>query len=191
MKLCFATNNEHKLAEVRAILNDKFQILSLRNIGCFEELPETTGTIEGNSNQKAQYVFSKYKIDCFADDSGLEVPALNNAPGVDSAIYAGPQRNHDDNIELLLKNLHGYTNRTARFITIISLITSGQCFQFEGILSGRILEEKHGDGGFGYDPVFLPDGFDRTLAQMTMEEKNRISHRAKAVEKLVAFLESY
>ncbi len=190
MKLCFATNNAHKLSEVKSLLDGKFQLVGLQDIGCIEELAETTGTISGNSNQKADYVYAKYKVDCFADDSGLEVAAINNAPGVDSAIYAGPQRSHDDNINLLLKNLHGVENRKARFITVITLILSGKHFQFEGILEGRIENEKHGSGGFGYDPIFVPNGFDKTLAQMTMEEKNRISHRAKAIEKLVAFLES-
>jgi len=189
-KLCFATNNAHKLSEVKSLLDGKFQIVSLQEIGCTEELAETTGTILGNSNQKAEYVYTKYKVDCFADDSGLEVTALNNEPGVDSAIYAGPQRSHNDNINLLLKNLEGIENRTARFITVITLIIKGNHFQFEGILDGRILNEKHGSGGFGYDPVFVPKGFDKTLAQMTMEEKNRISHRAKAIAKLVAFLKS-
>jgi XTP/dITP diphosphohydrolase len=190
MKLCFATYNAHKLAEVKSLLDKKFQVLSLHDIGCMEELAETTGTISGNSNQKAEYVYSKYNVNCFADDSGLEVTALNNEPGVDSAIYAGPQRSHDDNINLLLKNLTGSENRTARFITVITLIISDKHFQFEGVLNGRIIKEKLGSGGFGYDPVFVPDGFDKTLAQMTMEEKNKVSHRAKAVEKLVAFLES-
>lgn len=190
MNLCFATNNGHKLSEVKSILGGKFQIVSLQDIGCVEELAETTGTITGNSAQKAGYVYKNYKVDCFADDSGLEVVALNNAPGVDSAIYAGPQRSHDDNIKLLLKNLEGIKNRTAHFITVITLILSGKQFQFEGILNGRILYERRGSGGFGYDPIFVPDGFDKTLAQMTMDEKNRISHRAKAIEKLVSFLES-
>jgi len=190
MKLCFATNNAHKLSEVKSLLDGKFQIVSLQEIGCIEELAETTGTISGNSTQKAEYVYTKYKVDCFADDSGLEVAMLNDAPGVDSAIYAGPQRSHDDNINLLLKNLNGIENRKARFITIITLIRSGHQFQFEGILDGQILNEKHGSGGFGYDPIFVPNGFDKTLAQMTMEEKNRISHRAKAIAKLVAFLKS-
>src|SRR5437868_11804978 len=190
MKLCFATNNAHKLAEVKSLLEKKFQVLSLQDIGCMEELAETTGTISGNSNQKAEYVYSKYNVNCFADDSGLEVTALNNEPGVDSAIYAGPQRSHDDNINLLLKNLMRSENRTARFITVITIIISDKHLQFEGVLNGRIIKDKRGSGGFGYDPVFVPDGFDKTLAQMTMEEKNKISHRAKAVEKLVAFLES-
>ncbi len=190
MKLCFATNNEHKLSEAKAILRGKYQIVSLEEIGCNEELPETTGTIVGNSHQKAEYIYSKYRTDCFADDSGLEVHALTNAPGVDSAIYAGPQRSHHDNINLLLNNLIGNVNRKAQFITIITLIISGDHYQFDGVLKGKISEEKHGNGGFGYDPVFIPDGYDLTLAQMTMEEKNRISHRAIALTKLVSFLES-
>ena len=189
MRLCFATNNEHKIAEVRSLLDGKFQIVNLPDIGCNEELAETTGTISGNSNQKAEYVYNKYGVDCFADDSGLEVTALNNAPGVDSATYAGRQRNHDDNINLLLENLHGIKNREACFITVITLIISGNRFQFEGKLDGKILTEKRGHGGFGYDPVFVPNGFDKALAQMSMEEKNQISHRAKAIEKLVSFLE--
>jgi len=189
MKLCFATNNAHKLLEVKSLLDEKFEIVSLQDIGCHEELGETAGTISGNSNQKAAYVYAKYKVDCFADDSGLEVAVLNNEPGVDSAIYAGLQRNHDDNMRLLLKNLEGKGDRRARFITVVTLIVSGNHFQFEGLLEGKILTEKRGQGGFGYDPVFVPNGFDKTLAQMTMEEKNRISHRAKAIKKLVAFLE--
>jgi len=189
MKLCFATNNMHKLSEVRSLLDGKFHIASLHDIGCHEELAETTGTISGNSHQKAEYIYSKYQMNCFADDSGLEVTSLNWAPGVDSAMYAGPQRKHDDNINLLLSNLEGVENRQARFITVITLIIAEKQVQFEGILEGRILSEKQGSGGFGYDPVFLPNGFDKTLAQMTMEEKNRISHRAHAIKKLVAFLE--
>ncbi len=188
--LCFATNNDHKLKEARDILDGSFQLLSLSDIGCKEELPETTGTIQGNSKQKAVYVFTKYKMDCFADDSGLEVIALNNTPGVDSAYYAGPQRSHDDNISLLLKNLEGIEDRKARFITVITLIISGESFQFEGLLEGKILYEKHGNGGFGYDPVFVPSGFDKTLAQMTLQEKSKISHRAKALQQLLKFLRS-
>src|SRR5258705_8426960 len=154
MKLCFARNNAHKLSEVKSLLEGKFQIVSLQDIGCNEELPETTGTIPGNSNQKAEYVYTNYQVDCFADDSGLEVAMLNNKPGVDSAIYAGPQRSHDDNIRLLLKNLEGKGDRSARFITLITLIVSGNHFQFEGVLEGKILKERRGQGGFGYDPVF-------------------------------------
>ncbi len=188
MEICFATNNAHKLEEVQALLGNTFRIKSLKDIGCREELPEERDTLEGNSSQKAEYVFQKYKVDCFADDSGLEVDALKGDPGVDSAHYAGPQRNHDDNMNLLLENLADNLNRKARFRTVITLIVSGDVHQFEGIVTGTILKEKRGQGGFGYDPVFLPDGFSKTLAEMSMEEKNRISHRARAIQKLTEFL---
>lgn len=188
MELCFATNNAHKLEEVRAIIGRKIHIVSLKEIGCRQELAETSGTITGNSRQKAEYVLNNYSVNCFADDSGLEVESLNGAPGVDSAIYAGPQRSHDDNIQLLLKNMVGITNRSARFITVITLCLDGKSFQFEGEVRGRILSEKKGTGGFGYDPVFMPDGFSKTLAEMSMEEKNKISHRARAIGKLVKFI---
>jgi len=190
MELCFATNNLHKLEEIRAILGGPFQIQSLHDIGCFEELAEDQDTLEGNSLQKAQYIFDHYHVGCFADDTGLEVEALNGAPGVYSARYAGPQRNSADNIDLLLKNLSGQSNRKARFRTVITLVQPKGTKQFEGIVNGTILHHLKGSGGFGYDPVFLPDGFEKTLAQMTMEEKNKISHRARAVEKLVTFLRS-
>jgi XTP/dITP diphosphohydrolase len=196
IRLCFATNNSHKLDEVRALLTERkpiskdISIISLKDIGCTEELAETTGTISGNSRQKAEYVFSNYQISCFADDSGLEVEALNGAPGVDSAMYAGPQRSHDDNIKLLLKNLEGVAHRNARFVTVITLFLDGKPYQFEGEVKGTILSEKRGSQGFGYDPVFLPEGFQKTLAEMTMEEKNKISHRAMAMEKLIKFISS-
>lgn len=190
MKLCFATNNDHKISEVQRCLPQGVKLVSLKEIGCLEELAETTGTIPGNSRQKAEYVFQHYHVDCFADDSGLEVEALSGAPGVDSAMYAGPQRSHKDNIELLLKNLEGKVNRKARFITVITLIVNGQSHQFEGALQGTIIDTPRGTGGFGYDPVFVPDGENRTLAELTMDEKNAISHRAKAIQKLLHFLES-
>src|SRR5258706_1113547 len=190
MTLCFATNNKHKLDEVKSILGEQCQIQSLKDIGCFEELPETTGTISGNSKQKANYVFMNYNASCFADDSGLEVEALGNSPGVDSAIYAGPQRNHDGNIVLLLKNMKGLSNRKAQFVTVVTFFAKGMVIQFEGVLKGQIIERKIGTGGFGYDPVFVPNGFSKTLAEMTMEEKNKISHRAIAIKKLVKFLKS-
>lgn len=185
-----ATNNRHKLEEIQAILSDGISLKTLKDIGCTEELAEDQDTIEGNSFQKADYVYQNYHVDCFADDSGLEVDALNGAPGVISAMYAGPQRSHDDNINLLLKNLAGVTNRKARFRTIITLIQSGKSFAFEGIVNGTILHERRGTDGFGYDPVFLPDNSSKTLAEMTMDEKNQISHRAHAVRKLVNFLNS-
>ena len=188
MKLCFATNNSHKLEEVRHATKH-FQIVSLKEINCFEELPETRDTLEGNSLQKAEYVFDKYKVPCFADDTGLEVEELNNAPGVYSARYAGPQRNSDDNIELLLKNLQGKSNRNARFRTVISVVgLLSTPLLFEGIISGSITLDRRGTSGFGYDPVFLPNGYLKTFAEMTMDEKNKLSHRAQAVKKLEAYL---
>jgi XTP/dITP diphosphohydrolase len=189
MKLCFATNNQHKLQEVANLLPSYIQLVGLADIGCTEELAETTGTIPGNSRQKAEYVFSHYKTPCFADDSGLEVAALNGAPGVDSAYYAGPQKSFSDNVNLLLKNMDGVTERSAQFITVITLMTEKGVWQFDGVLKGKIITERRGEGGFGYDPVFLPDGHSRTLAEMSMEEKNKISHRSMAVQKLMAFLQ--
>lgn len=189
MNLCFATNNAHKLEEIKAILGNKFQILSLEDINCKEELPEERDTLEGNSLQKAEYVFNKYKISCFADDTGLEVEALMGAPGVYSARYAGEQRSADDNINMLLYNLQGEQNRKARFRTVITLIQSGNMHQFEGIVEGTIITERNGKGGFGYDPVFVPNGFSKTMAEMTSMEKNQISHRARATQKLVEFLQ--
>jgi XTP/dITP diphosphohydrolase len=184
-----ATNNRHKLEEIQAVLRDGVVLKTLGDIGCNEELAEDQDTIEGNSFQKADYVFKNYHVECFADDTGLEVSALNGAPGVHSARYAGPQRNPEDNIDLLLRNLSNQTDRRARFRTVITLITKdGTVNTFEGIVNGTILKERRGKGGFGYDPVFLPDGYQKTMAEMTMEEKNEISHRAVAVRKLVNFL---
>ncbi len=188
MDICFATNNAHKIEEIKAILGNKYEILNLKDIGCYEELPEERDTLEGNSLQKAKYVFTKYKVSCFADDTGLEVEALQGAPGVYSARYAGEQRSAEDNINLLLKNLEGKSNRKAQFRTVISFIQPEGLHQFEGIAEGTILEERRGKGGFGYDPIFLPNGFSKTLAEMSMEEKNQISHRARATQKLVEFL---
>jgi XTP/dITP diphosphohydrolase len=186
--VCFATNNEHKIQEVRAMLSPDFPLVGLRDIGCLEELPEDRETMEGNSLQKAEYVFHNYKTTCFADDSGLEVDALQGEPGVYSARYAGPQKNSMDNIRLLLKNLQGVANRKARFRTVITLITPAVTKQFEGIIEGHIIDNLRGTSGFGYDPVFIPAGFDKTMAEMTLEEKNKISHRALALAKLVAYL---
>jgi XTP/dITP diphosphohydrolase len=188
MKLCFATNNAHKLEEIRKILGNKFEITGLKDIGCFEELPEERNTIEGNSLQKADYVFYHFDVSCFADDTGLEVEALNGAPGVYSARYAGEQRDSEANINLLLKNLRDTENRKARFKTVITFIQPNEIHQFEGIVEGVILTERRGKGGFGYDSVFLPDGFQKSMAEMSMEEKNKISHRARAMEGLVEFL---
>ncbi len=188
MELCFATNNQHKLQEVKSILNKKYSVLSLADIGCKEELAEEQNTIAGNSFQKAEYVFKKYKVPCFADDSGLEIAALDGRPGVDSAHYAGPQRSFDDNMNLVLANLENIKNKEAQFRTVITLITPTINKQFEGILKGVIQKEKKGTGGFGYDPIFLPNGFSKTLAEMSMAEKNKISHRAIATQKLVEYL---
>ncbi len=190
MKICFATNNHHKLEEVMAVLGGTFQLLTLDDIGCKEELPETQPTIAGNASQKSSYVWDHYKIQCFADDTGLEVAALNGSPGVFSARYAGPQRNSEDNITLLLKKLQDSVNREAQFRTVISLKLPHGEWLFEGIVHGSIIMERRGRGGFGYDPVFLPKNHMKTLAEMTMEEKNKISHRAIAVKKLVDFLQS-
>lgn len=188
MNLCFATNNKHKLEELQALVGGKFQLQSLSDIGCKEELAEDQDTLEGNSLQKAEYVFEKYGVPCFADDSGLEVETLGGAPGVYSARYAGPQRSHDDNITLLIRNLEGKTNRNAQFRTVITLIDTQGRHQFEGVLKGAILATRKGNGGFGYDPVFQPEGFSKTLAEMSMEEKNKISHRGLAVKKFIEFL---
>jgi XTP/dITP diphosphohydrolase len=188
MILCIATNNTHKTEEIKPLLPSYIRLQTLKEIGCQEELPETTGTISGNSLQKAQYIWDKYGISCFADDTGLEVEALGGAPGVDTAIYAGTHRSNEDNIDLLLQNLKGITQRKARFRTVISLVLEGKIHQFEGIAAGNITEARIGNGGFGYDPVFIPEGYNISFAQMTLEEKNKLSHRAKAVKLLVDFL---
>lgn len=170
------------------VLGGAFHLLTLRDIGCEEELPETRDTIQDNARQKAEYVWEKYRIACFADDTGLEVESLNGAPGVHSAYYAGSQRSAADNMNLLLKNLERSENRRAQFRTVISLIMPQGKWNFEGIVKGMVLEHPRGTGGFGYDPIFLPDGSSKTLAEMTLSEKNRISHRAVAVSKLSEFL---
>jgi XTP/dITP diphosphohydrolase len=188
MELCFATNNPHKIQEVQSILSGRYTILGLADIGCTEELLEEQDTIPGNSFQKADYVFRTYNVPCFADDSGLEVEALNGAPGVHSAYFAGPQRSHQDNMNLVLSKLSNTENRNAHFRTVITLVTPSITQQFEGILRGMILTEKRGAGGFGYDPIFLPDGYSKTLAEMSAEEKNQISHRARAIAQLIEFL---
>lgn len=188
-KLIFATNNQHKIDEVRAILGPGFRILSLGAAGYTDDLPETQDTIEGNAEQKAQYVFDKFGIPCFADDSGLEVRALGGEPGVRSARYAGSHGDSEANIRLLLKNLDGVADRAARFRTVIALAGHGDGIRlFEGIIEGTLLTEKRGTGGFGYDPIFVPDGHTLTFAEMPTEVKNAISHRALATHKLVAHL---
>lgn len=188
MTLCFATNNQHKIKEVQALLGSDFTLVGLADIGCTEELAEDQTTLEGNSLQKAKYVFDRYHVSCFADDTGLEVEALRGAPGVYSARYAGQQRNAFDNMKLLLENLRDSKNRKARFRTVITLREPSGQLQFEGILNGAIIGEPRGAEGFGYDPVFLPEGYTKTLAEMALNEKNTISHRARAIEKLVTHL---
>ncbi len=188
-KLVFATNNAHKLDEIRAILGDKIEMLSLKDIQCDADIPETAATLEGNAILKAEYIFQHYGLDCFADDTGLEVEALNGAPGVYSARYAGGS-GHDSeaNMRKLLAELQGETNRKARFRTCICLIEGGEKHLFEGVVNGSIIEEKHGTSGFGYDPVFVPQGYEQTFAELGNEIKNCISHRARAVEELCKYL---
>ena len=187
-KIVFATNNAHKMGEVSAILNTNFQLISLKEIGCFDDIPETQETIEGNAVQKARYVWDKYGMDCIADDTGLEVEALNGAPGVFSARYAGDECIAENNIQKLLKELQGVENRKARFKTVAALILDGQVHLFEGIINGRILTEKRGADGFGYDPVFIPDQCSESFAEMSAEQKNTISHRAVAFQALAEFM---
>ena len=188
MKICFATNNAKKIEEVKVALGSDFEIVSLKDIGCNEELPETGDTLDHNAFQKARFVKENYGVDCFADDTGLEVESLNGEPGVYSGRYAGEPRSDERNTELLLKNLKGKEDRKARFRTVIALILEGKEYAFEGIASGEIIEEKIGGGGFGYDPIFKPDSYSRTFAELTMAEKNQISHRGKAVKALIEFL---
>lgn len=191
VQILAATNNEHKLTEIRSLVGSDFRILSLDEVGCRDELPETMDTLEGNSLQKASYIFDKYQLPCFADDTGLEVESLGGAPGVYSARYAGDTKDNEANIDLLLSNLSDKPNRRARFRTVITLLGFGEMQLFEGIVNGTILHERKGKGGFGYDPVFQPDGYSRTLAEMSMAEKNAISHRGLAVAQLVSFLKNY
>ena len=186
--LVFATNNPHKLQEVREILQDKFHIRSLADIGCFDEIPETSPTIEGNALQKAHYIVEHFNTSCFADDTGLEVEALGGRPGVYSARYAGQNATYDDNVEKLLEELKGNPDRRARFKSVVALADGDRELLFEGIINGTIIHERRGTSGFGYDPVFVPEGYDQTFAEMPLALKNSISHRALAVEKLVNYL---
>ena len=190
MKLVFATNNEHKLKELQAILGERFELLSLHDIGCNEDIPEEQPTLEGNARQKAFYVFEKYGYSCFADDTGLEIESLNGEPGVYSARYAGPAKNSEENMKMVLNKLSKINNRKARFRTVISLVMNGKEKQFEGIIEGDILREKRGNSGFGYDPIFLPAGFEHSFAEMSLDEKNEISHRGRAVAQLVQYLKT-
>ncbi len=188
MKICFATNNNKKIAEVRTALGKEFEIITLEDIGCKEELPETGHKLEDNAFQKARYVKEHYRIDCFADDTGLEVEALDGAPGVYSGRFAGEPRSDERNIDLLLDKMKEHENRSASFRTVIALVIGDKEFAFEGEAKGELLHERTGGGGFGYDPIFKPTGFDRSFAELLMEEKNAISHRGKAVKKLASFL---
>jgi XTP/dITP diphosphohydrolase len=188
MQLVFASNNKNKIKEIQLLVPQSFQVLSLEDIGCFEEIPETADTIEGNAIQKANYVTEKYGYNCFADDTGLEVDALNGEPGVYSARYAGEQKDATDNMDKLLNNLKGISKRTAQFKTVIALNLNGNQTLFTGIVKGKIIDVKMGTNGFGYDPIFVADGYIKTFAELSIEEKSTISHRGLAVKQLVAFL---
>lgn len=187
-KLVFASNNKHKLEEIKAILSGKYEVISLIELGHLDELEETGNTLQENSLQKARFIYNKYKVNCFSEDTGLEVEALGGAPGVNTAMYAGEQRSATENIKLLLSNLNHKSNRNARFRTVITLILNGKEYQFEGEVNGMISEEIQGDDGFGYDPVFIPDGYSETFAKLSSGIKNKISHRAAAIKKLEKFL---
>ena len=188
MKLVFATNNRHKLDEVRAIVGDRVEVLSLNDIGCYDDIPETADTLQGNALIKARYIHEKFGVDCFADDTGLEVEALDGAPGVYSARYAGEECDSEANMQKLLQNLTGKSNRNAQFRTVIALIIKGEEKLFNGIVKGTITEEKRGNSGFGYDPVFVPEGFSESFAQMSGDMKNSISHRYRATRELSNYL---
>ncbi|MDE6395173.1 MAG: non-canonical purine NTP diphosphatase [Duncaniella sp.] len=188
-EIVFATNNQHKLAELRRIVGDRYRILSLADIGCHEDIPETADTLEGNARQKARYIREHYGYDCFADDTGLMVDALGGAPGVYSARYAGPGHDSAANMRLLLANMDGKTDRSARFVTVIALILDGREMTFEGRVEGEILTSPEGEGGFGYDPVFRPEGREVSFAMMSADDKNSISHRGRATAKLIEYLD--
>lgn len=191
-RLVFVTNNPHKLEEVKDIIEDEnlysIKLISLGDISCTEEIAETSSTLEGNASQKANYIYNKYGVDCFADDTGLEVQALDGKPGVYSARYAGEEKDADKNMNKVLDQLRTSTNKKARFRTVISLIVNGDEKIFEGIVNGVIIKEKRGKKGFGYDPVFLPEGYTQTLAEMPLEQKNKISHRFHAIRKMIGYL---
>ncbi|TYA94755.1 non-canonical purine NTP diphosphatase [Seonamhaeicola marinus] len=187
-KIVFATNNQNKVKEVQALMPNDIQLISLKDIECFEDIPETQETIEGNAIQKAEYIKNKYGYDCFADDTGLETEALNGAPGVYSARYAGPKRDAEDNMNKLLKALANKSNRAAHFKTVIALHINNELKIFTGICQGVITKSKQGDKGFGYDPIFKPNGYNETFAQMDLSLKNKIGHRGKAITQLIDFL---
>jgi len=188
MKIVFATNNKHKLEEVCKIVSGRIEIVSLKDIGCESDIPETANTLEGNALLKAKYIKENFGYDCFADDTGLEVEALNNEPGVYSARYAGDGHDANANMEKLLRNMEGEENRKARFRTVVALILGSETYLFEGIVEGHIAKEKSGTNGFGYDPIFVPEDYTSTFAELSSEIKNNISHRARAVKKLAEFL---
>lgn len=192
MRIVFATNNAHKLAEIKDILSNDFEIISLAELGCYDDIPETAETLEGNASIKARYVYERYGVNCFADDTGLEVDALGGEPGVKSARYAeGTDHNSEANMEKLLGKLNGVVDRKARFRTVISLILNGTEHRFEGKVEGTIAQEKSGERGFGYDPIFIPKGFDKSFAELGEAVKNKISHRANAVAALANFLTQF
>jgi len=190
MKIVFATNNQNKIKEVKALIPSSIELLSLEDINCVEDIPETSDTIEGNAKQKVLYIKENYGYDCFADDTGLEVETLNGEPGVYSARYAGPAKDANANMEKLLNALEDKENRNAQFKTVIALELNGTLKTFTGICKGRIIDQKKGDKGFGYDPIFLPDGYTQTFAELPLSEKNNIGHRGKVVQQLIKFLNS-
>jgi XTP/dITP diphosphohydrolase len=190
MELVFATNNQHKLKELQEILGNRIKLLSLNDIGCNEEIPEDQETLEGNASQKAFFIYHKFGYNCFADDTGLEIDGLNGEPGVYSARYAGEEKSAEANMNKVLDKLIKIKNRNARFKTVISLVIDGVEKQFEGTVEGEILNEKRGGSGFGYDPIFQPKGFSQTFAEMNLTDKNKISHRGRAVEKLILYLKN-
>ena len=191
MKLVFATQNENKAQEIQSLLPEYFKIITLKDIRCFDEIPETAETLEGNSLLKASFISETYNLNCFADDTGLEIESLDFRPGVNSARYAGPDKSAAENIDKVLAELEGETKRNAQFRTIITLILNSSTFTFEGIVQGEIILEKRGENGFGYDPIFVPEGEIRTFAEMSLEEKNKHSHRARAFEKMIVFLSEF
>ena len=191
MKLVFATNNQHKIQEIKQLLDDSIELLCLNDINCTDDIPENRETLEGNASEKSFYIFNKYGINCFADDTGLEIEALNGEPGVYSARFAGEERSSENNMNLVLERLDKIKNRKARFRTVISLVIDGHETQFEGVVDGHILEEKHGQTGFGYDPIFQPIESDYSFAELSMDEKNKISHRGRAVQKLIKYLTQF
>lgn len=191
MKLIFATHNDNKVAELQHVLGDEFDLLSLKDLSFKDDIPETSDTLEGNSRIKADVIYDYFNLPCFADDTGLEVESLSGMPGVFSARYGGEEKDADKNMDLLLKNLQGVKNRNARFRTVITYRKNDETHQFEGIVEGEIIEQKVGDNGFGYDPIFKPKGLDKTFAQMYTDEKNKFSHRARAFEKLRIFIKGH